>query len=75
VATPVDGLGEVLRDGENARLVPPRDGRALADAIAALLDDPSQARRLAACAQADSRRYDVQQTVERMQGIYEELAR
>jgi glycosyltransferase involved in cell wall biosynthesis/2-polyprenyl-3-methyl-5-hydroxy-6-metoxy-1,4-benzoquinol methylase len=39
VSTPVGGIPEVVRDGENGLLVPPGDPRGLADALARLLDD------------------------------------
>ena len=42
VATPVGAHADVLRDGENAMLVAPGDVPALADALAALLDDPAR---------------------------------
>jgi glycosyltransferase involved in cell wall biosynthesis len=74
VATHVDGLAEVLRDGENALLVPPREPAPLADAVEALLADPARARRLAARAREDSRRFDVQRAVDRLQEIYQRLA-
>ena len=48
VATPVDGVPELITDGENGRLVPPDDAQALADTIIELLLDPLQAQRLAA---------------------------
>jgi len=73
-STTVDGLAEVLRDRENALLVPPRDPGALAGAILALLDDPALAARLAGQAAADSRRYDVRRTVAELEAVYEELA-
>jgi len=73
VATPVDGLGEVLRHGENAFLVPPRDPDRLAAAIEALLLNPREAERLAAQALRDSRGFDIQRTVESIQRIYDGL--
>ena len=73
VATTVDGLAEVLRHEENALLVPPRDATALAVAIGRLLDEPRTAGRLAERAHADSRRYDVQATVDALQDVYREL--
>jgi len=46
VATAVGGNTDVLRDGHNGRLVPPRDPAALAAALLALLEAPEAARRL-----------------------------
>jgi glycosyltransferase involved in cell wall biosynthesis len=43
VATPAGGIGAVATDGVTARLVPERDARALASAIAALLGDRTAA--------------------------------
>jgi len=73
VSTTVDGLGEVLRHGENALLVPPRDVDGLARSVLELLDKPALAARLAAQAGADSRRFDVRRTVDELQLLYEEL--
>lgn len=55
VATAVGGLGDVVHDGENGRLVPPRDPAALAEAMAALLTDPSLAMRLGEGARRSAR--------------------
>jgi len=46
VATRVGGIPEVVEDGETGLLVPPRDPRALADAICTLLADRSRAQLL-----------------------------
>jgi glycosyltransferase involved in cell wall biosynthesis len=48
VATRVGGLPELVRDGETGVLVPARDPRALALALAELLDDPVRRRELGA---------------------------
>jgi glycosyltransferase involved in cell wall biosynthesis len=73
VSTTADGLGEVLRDRENALLVAPGDAEALAAGVLELLETPALAGDLATQAGRDSRRYDVQRTVEVLQGIYQEL--
>lgn len=73
VSTTVDGLGEVLRDGENAILVPPRDVERLATGVLDLLERPELAARLAAQAGIDSQRFSVWRTVEALQEAYEEL--
>ena len=46
VATRVGGLPEIVEDGETGYVVPPRDERALAEAIVRLLRDPALRRRL-----------------------------
>jgi glycosyltransferase involved in cell wall biosynthesis len=48
IASDVAGIPEALDDGRCGVLVPPKDVRALADAIDALLDDGERRRRFAA---------------------------
>jgi glycosyltransferase involved in cell wall biosynthesis len=50
VATSVGGITDVVRDGENGLLVPPRDPAALADVLVRVLTDRALAERLAAAA-------------------------
>ena len=50
VATRVGGITDLVRDGENGLLVPPRDPAALADALVRVLTDRELAERLAAAA-------------------------
>jgi glycosyltransferase involved in cell wall biosynthesis len=50
VASRVGGLPDVVRDGETGVLVPPGDPGALAQAIAALLDDPAAQTRMGGAA-------------------------
>jgi glycosyltransferase involved in cell wall biosynthesis len=57
VASDLPALREVLRDGENALLVPPEDPAALAAAIRRLQEDPLLAERLAAQAARDVRAF------------------
>jgi glycosyltransferase involved in cell wall biosynthesis len=46
VATAVDGTPEAVRDGETGYLVPPREPKALADALGRVLDDADGAERM-----------------------------
>jgi glycosyltransferase involved in cell wall biosynthesis len=55
VTTPVSGIPELVRDGENGLLVPPDDPDALAAAILRLRDDPALHRRLAEAGRATVR--------------------
>jgi glycosyltransferase involved in cell wall biosynthesis len=54
VASALPAIAEVLRDGENALLVPPGDVPALAEALARLRDDGPLGKRLAATARRDA---------------------
>ena len=74
VATPVGGIVENVVDGETGLLVPPRDPRALAEAIVRLLDDPSLARSLAERARPRVlQRYSQERMVERTLALYESM--
>ena len=70
VATDADGLLDVLRDGRDARIVPKRDAKALADAIVYLMDRPEDRERLSAAARHTSRRFDIMAFVRKMERLY-----
>jgi glycosyltransferase involved in cell wall biosynthesis len=63
VATRAGGIPEAVQDGTTGLLVPPRDPRALAEAVRYLLCHPAQAQALGA---AGRRRVEQYFTVERM---------
>ncbi|HEX9717164.1 MAG TPA: glycosyltransferase family 4 protein [Actinomycetota bacterium] len=58
VASRIPGYDEVLTDGVEGFLVPPRDPAAVAAAAAAVLDDPGLARKMGEAGRERSRRYD-----------------
>ena len=73
VATDADGLLDVLTDRHDARIVPKRDARALADAIVALMDAPAERAQLADAARVTAQRYDINAFVRKMEQLYERL--
>jgi glycosyltransferase involved in cell wall biosynthesis len=74
VASAVGGVPEIVRDGEECLLVEPGDPRALARAIARLLDDRELAHRLGSAARERQReRYDIDAVVRRLEDIYMEF--
>ncbi len=70
VATDADGLLDILRDDHDARIVPKRNARALADAILALMDAPAERARLSANARATGAGYDIGAFVRKMERLY-----
>jgi len=75
VASDIGGPAEILEHGRTGLLVPPRDSAALAAAVLRLLEDTELRRRLAAAAAAEvRRRWLWPRIVERMRGIYLEVA-
>jgi glycosyltransferase involved in cell wall biosynthesis len=74
VATPVGGIGTVATDGQTARLVPERDGGALADAIAGLLRRPSRRTEIGQQArEMVCREYSWARVAETLEVIYERV--
>lgn len=57
VTTPVGSIPDLVSDGENGLLVPPREPERLADAIASLARDAALATRLGEALKRDVRRY------------------
>ena len=74
VATRVGGVPEMVDDGLNGRLVPPRDPAALAETILEVLGDPAKAAEYAARARASVRAFDLVETVRQTEALYKELA-
>jgi L-malate glycosyltransferase len=75
VATRAGGIPEVVADGETGLLVPPRDSRALADAILALLRDPARREALARAGRLRvAERFSVDRLVDGTLDVYERVA-
>jgi glycosyltransferase involved in cell wall biosynthesis len=74
VTTDVPGCREVVTDGVDGLLVPPRNARALAQAIARLHDDPALAARLGMAARTKAlAEFDERIVIERTLAVYREL--
>lgn len=74
VATDVPGCREIARDGVNAATVPPRDARALADAVARLSADAELRRRYGAAGRhMIEREFDETIVVAQTLAIYQEI--
>ena len=69
VATAVGGIPEILRDGENGRLVPPSDDKALFDALWSLISSRSERERLSAGALRTVERFSFQRMVEMTEAV------
>jgi phosphatidylinositol alpha-mannosyltransferase len=70
VASDVPGYDEVVTDGVEGFLVPPRDPAALAAAAATILDDPSLAERFATAGRARVDAFDWSVVGARLEEIY-----
>ena len=73
VTTSAGGLAEMVTDGENGILVPPRDSASLVDGICRLLRRPEEARRLADSGRRTvEREFTVDRMVEKTIALYEQ---
>lgn len=76
VATAAGGVLDVIEDGANGVLVPPRDASALGAAIVAILRDPPRARRIGQAArQRVLERFSLEEQVNRIEGLYAHVLR
>ncbi len=74
VATSVDGVLDLITDGENGLLAPPGDGQSLAAAIDRLIVDTELARRLADHARETISTFDFANIVPQYEARYRKLA-
>jgi len=74
VASRVGGTPEVVADGQTGVLVEPANPEALAAAIARLLRDPEEARRMGEAGRERVERvFDIEQMVDRIEQVYAEV--
>ena len=74
VATRVGGVPEAVVDGETGFLVPPRQPKALAQAIVRLLVDPDLAKYMGASGRARAEAmFDAKTTAEKTVGVYKDV--
>jgi glycosyltransferase involved in cell wall biosynthesis len=73
VATSVDGITEILQDGETGLLVPPRDPLAMAEKIIHLLQSEEMRTQLGTKACHESHKYSLDAYIKDLEGIYEEV--
>lgn len=74
VATNVGGLPDLIEHGETGWLVPPRDPKALAEAMLDALRNPEEARRRAIAGQERTRNlFDIEKVGREVAAIYEEV--
>jgi phosphatidyl-myo-inositol alpha-mannosyltransferase len=72
VASSIGGYRDVVRDGVDGLLVPPKDPIALGRAVARILDDGALAERLRAAGRARARTFDWTNVAPRLEAIYED---
>jgi glycosyltransferase involved in cell wall biosynthesis len=75
IATGVCGNPEIVADGVNGLLVPPRDALAVKAALARLLDDPALRERFAAAGREKAEEFTRAATFPRVEGVLDRAVR
>jgi glycosyltransferase involved in cell wall biosynthesis len=75
VSTSIDGCREILEDGVNGILTPPRDSKALADALLRVIRSQELRETLAKGARETSSRYEIDDCVHNIENLYREMTR
>ncbi len=74
IAFEIDGMPEIIKDGENGYLIPPKDSRKLANSIIHLLQDKEKARRMGEAGRGMvGPAFEMEVMVERISDVYKEL--
>jgi len=73
IAFEIDGTAEIIKDGMNGYLIPPKDSRKLANSIIHLLQDKEKARRMGEAGRGMvNPAFDLEVMVERISEVYRE---
>jgi phosphatidylinositol alpha-mannosyltransferase len=75
VASDIPGYRDVVRDGVDGLLVPPRDAEALAAAVGSLLRDPGRAERLRNAGRARAGRFAWERVGAEIEAVYQDVLR
>ena len=73
LATPVGGIPDVVKDGENGLLVPPRDSEALANAIIYLLENEDVREKMGKNGRKKVKDYSWERIAEETEKVYSSL--
>ena len=72
VSTTISGIPELITDGENGLLVPPKDAKALAGALERAIRDPELRKRLGNAAEHRVRaHFDHHTSIDQLVGLFE----
>ena len=75
IATNVPGSSEIVIDGETGFLIPPGNIKAMAEKIIYLLDNPDISKKMGELGRKSVKeKFDIIKTVERVEGVYREVA-
>ncbi len=75
VASEAGGMPEIIDNGKNGLLVPPKESKKLADAICLLLDDENLRRTLGREAERSVNKYSIEIVAQKYIKVYEEVLR
>lgn len=75
IATNVDGIKEVVIDGESGILIPARNPEAIADAVLKLIENPQLADKLVDAGLKRSKSFDIKEHVMKLENFYVNLLR
>jgi glycosyltransferase involved in cell wall biosynthesis len=73
VASRIGGVPDVVKDGENGLLVPPRDHEALAAAIIYLLENGDVRKKIGENARKKVENYSWEKVAEKYEEVYEQI--